>query len=288
VTFLLRLSARLPEGVRQRLRVLNRLRWITKARMLRQYGREGNATRLQRLLYVLWDPELDNFTYDLGNHDDLARFLAGACGVEIDAAREYIVEAEADDELHRRLAARLRRRWDKKSQPLYGRRLGWYALVRLRRPQLIVETGIHDGLGSAMLLRALERNEAEGAPGTLLSVDVDPAAGWLVDDRLRQRWEPVHESTFTALPRLLRGREVGMLIHDSDHTYDCELFEFTQAIEHRAGQVTLVSDNAHATSALRDVAAENGVDYRFFGEQPRSHFYPGGGIGLALLDAGRS
>jgi hypothetical protein len=288
VKLLLRISALLPDPVRQRLRVLNRFRWVTKARLLRQYSGEGNATRWQRLRYLLWDPELDNFTYDLGNPEELATFVAEVCGVDVDAARAYIDEAAADEELRRSLVARLRQRWDRKPAPLYGRRLGWYALVRLRRPRLIVETGIHDGLGSSLLLRALQRNESEGAPGKLPSVDVDPAAGWLVEDSLRERWEPVHESTFTALPRLLEGREVGMVIHDSDHTYDCELFEFTQAVDHRAPQITLVSDNAHATSALRDVCADKGVEYHFFRERPRSHFYPGGGIGLAFLDAGRS
>lgn len=281
---LLWISARLPESVRRRLRVLNRFRWLEKRRVLNQYAGEGSATRAQRARYLLADPELDNFTYDLDNHDELAGFVAGACGVSAEEVRPYIDEAADDEELRRRLIARLRTRWDRKSEPLYGRRLGWYALVRLRRPRLIVETGIHDGLGSVLLLRALERNDAEGATGTLLSVDVDPAAGWLVDDGLRARWEPVYESTFTALPRLLDGREVGMLVHDSDHTYECELFEFTQAVAHRAPQLTLVSDNAHATSALRDVCEDGGVEYHFFRERPRAHFYPGGGIGLGLMD----
>jgi hypothetical protein len=284
VKLLLRISARLPEPLRRRLRAFNRFRWISKRRLLKQYAGEGSASYAQRLLYVLKDPELDNFTYELENHDELAAYVADACGSTVDQARAYIEEAAADEELRRRLVARLRTRWDRKGTPLYGRRLGWYALVRLRRPELIVETGIHDGLGSALLLRALERNEAEGAPGRLLSVDVDAAAGWLVDDALRARWEPVYESTFTALPRVLEGREVGMLLHDSDHTYDCERFEFTQAVEHRAPQLTLVSDNAHATSALRDICAEAGVAYHFFRERPRAHFYPGGGIGLGLLD----
>jgi hypothetical protein len=148
---------------------------------------------------------------------------------------------------------------------------------------VIIETGIHDGLGSALLLRALERNAGEGRPGRLVSVDVDPAAGWLVDERLRACWEPIYESSFTALPKSLDGQQVGMIIHDSDHTYECENFEFRQAVEHAADELALISDNSHATSALRDVCASLGIEYRYFAERPQDHFYPGAGIGFGLL-----
>jgi hypothetical protein len=74
-----------------------------------------------------------------------------------------------------------------------------------------------------------------------------------------------------------------MIVHDSEHTYECERFELTTALAHAAPTIALVSDNAHATTALRDVAAGLGVDYRFFRERPRGHFYPGAGIGLAIV-----
>jgi hypothetical protein len=287
VSLILKLTAKLPPGVRQRLRGLNRLRWIAKLKILRHYAGRGQSTALERLLYVLWDPELDNFTYEIANEDELAAFVAQGTGVAAEQARAYIAELQDDAELRRLLRSRMGARWDRKNTPHYGRRLGWYAIARAVGPELIVETGIHDGLGSALLLRALERNAAEGRAGRLVSVDIDPAAGWLVDDSLRARWQPLYESTFTALPEALAGRRVGMLIHDSDHTYECENFEFRQAVEHADGAVALVSDNSHATSALRDVCAELGIEYRYFGERPRGHFYPGAGIGFGMLRPGR-
>ena len=33
----------------------------------------------------------------------------------------------------------------------YGRRLGWYALVRALKPRTVVETGADKGLGSCVL-----------------------------------------------------------------------------------------------------------------------------------------
>src|SRR5207253_173124 len=128
-------------------------------------------------------------------------------------------------------------------------------------------TGIHDGLGSVLLLQALERNASEGHDGRLISFDINSQAGWLVNERLHGRWQPVYEATSEALQGAVEGLELGMIIHDSEHTYECEQFEFTTAVSHAASTIALVSDNAHATTALHDIAANLGIDYHFFRER---------------------
>jgi hypothetical protein len=107
--------------------------------------------------------------------------------------------------------------------------------------------------------------------------------GGLVAESLRAKWQRVIGSTFDVLDDAVRRLELGMIVHDSQHTYECELFEFNTAIAHAAPTLALVSDNAHATSALRDVCSDLGIEYRFFRERPRGHFYPGAGIGFGLL-----
>lgn len=178
----------------------------------------------------------------------------------------------------------MRRRPSQKRTPRYGRRLGWYATVRATKPRLIVETGIHDGLGSVLLLRALQRNAEDGHPGNLVSLDVKPDAGWLVGDDLAAGWARVVGSSFDELERALAGRAVDVFIHDSDHTYRCERFEFDVAVAHRAERTVLISDNAHATSALRDVAIAESARFQLFMEEPVDHFYPGAGLGLVVLE----
>jgi Methyltransferase domain len=281
---------RLPAPARDRLRRLRwrvdalglpRLRWWTKARTLRSYGVRFRTRSALR--YVLVDPEIANFTYELSNREELAAFVKDALGTRVAEVERYFRETDEDPELNERLRDRMKRRMDRKRSPLFGRRLGWYAIARILKPSAIVETGIHDGLGSVLLLRALDRNEEDGKPGRLISVDINPESGWLVADRLRAKWQPVFGSTFDVLDGAVRGLEVGMIVHDSQHTYECELFEFNTAIAHAASTLALVSDNAHATSALRDVCDDLGIEYRFFREQPRGHFYPGAGIGFGLL-----
>jgi predicted O-methyltransferase YrrM len=43
----------------------------------------------------------------------------------------------------------------------FGRRLGWYILVRSQKPRIIVETGVDHGVGSLVLTSALLRNKSE-------------------------------------------------------------------------------------------------------------------------------
>ncbi len=269
--------------LRRRLRKLSRFRFYQKVRRLRQYDvrfREQPGTCIR---YVLFDPETENFTYDLGNIDELTTFLATALGTSGEVQRRYIDELLSDSVLQSELRAKTRWRFSMKTHLGYGRRLGWYALIRTLKPTLAIETGIHDGLGSAVLLSALERNAKEGGPdGRLLSFDPAQDAGWLVPERLRRRWSPIFETSDAALEREVRGKEVGFMLHDSLHTYETETFELQAAFRHSASVCALVSDNPGG-SASRDVGASLGVPYHLFVENPSNHWFPGAALGLAIV-----
>jgi Methyltransferase domain len=289
---LLALARRLPEPLQTRLKELRdwlyaaglpRLLWVPKLRTLRSYRDRLSERPLVVVKYLLVDPELENFTYDLANEDELVGLVSASLGADAHEIRGYVAEAKSDTTFHAGLRRRARRRLDVKRRPLFGRRLGWYAIARALKPEVIVETGIHAGLGSALLLQAVATNIREGHPGQVISVDIDPRAGWLVDNALRLYWRPVYGSTFDVLVPALDGLSVGMIVHDSEHTYECESFEFAAAVRHAAPTIALISDNAHATSALRDVCASLGIEYRFFRERSLDHFYPGAGIGFGLL-----
>jgi hypothetical protein len=240
---------------------------------------------LEAARFLLRDPELFNFTYDLSNWEELHEVLARALNRDVGEVRRLSQELREDGELARRLGERLRGRPDRRSTPLYGRRVGWYCMVRLLRPRLVVETGVYDGLGSAVLLRALERNRGEGVPGRLIGVDIDRQAGWLIGEQERGDYQLVIEDSTTALPRLLAGQEVDLFIHDSNHTYEHELAEYRVVRPFLAPAGVILSDNAHAVPALADFARAEGRRYTYFGERPIGHFYPGAGIGISLPPA---
>lgn len=133
-----------------------------------------------------------------------------------------------------------------------------YAMVRARRPALIVETGVANGHSSYLMLRALERNGS----GRLISIDLDARAGVLVDSSLRAAWdlrilpETGRGAAFRGLMRQLGAIDV--FIHDSDHQYQWQRLELaTAAGSVRSGGV-VASDDVDASFAFVDVARERG------------------------------
>ena len=243
----------------------------------------GSALRkpMDTLRYLLSDPESTNFTYEISNREELCATVAEALGVTAERVAHFADELTNDVEFQRGLSARLSTRRHRKSVPLFGRRIGWYCIVRLLRPRLVIETGVFDGLGSALLLRALNRNRAEGAPGRLIAIDIDATSGWLIEPD-HESYDLVIENSLTSLPRLLAGNELDFFIHDSNHVYQHEAREYEIVTPFLSPGAVLVSDNAHCCTALADYSAAVGRQYFLYRERPLRHFYPGAGMGISV------
>ena len=163
---------------------------------------------------------------------------------------------------------------------LYGRRLGWYIVTRLTHPSLIVETGVHDGIGAVVLTEALRRNAAEGEPGRYRGTDIDPKAGWLLQAPDVDA-EVLYGDSITSL-EALAPESVDLFINDSDHSADYEYREYQVMTTRLSPGGVILGDNSHATDALLDYSREMGRDFVFFDERPADHWYPGAGIGISV------
>ena len=223
--------------------------------------------------------EHTNFTYDLSalNQEHLAWWVATVSNHDVAAARRALQELREDVRLadHVREATQRSKRaglYDKEAR--FGRRLGWYALVRLTRPRLVVETGTDKGLGSLALARALQRN----GQGRLVTIDINPDAGQLLHG-FPGPWELRIGDSLQILRDL--DEPVDMFIHDSLHSREHEASELG-AIESRLAEGSIaLSDNSHVTDVLPTWAEAHQQRFLFFAEKPRDHWYPGGGIGAA-------
>ena len=258
---------------------------LLRAYLVWHYRRAAVRRLRPAMRYLVRGRETTNFTYEVANLDELVAILAAALGVPRDTVDAWLAEVAADERFVEQLRQGLASRHDREDEPMFGRRLGWYCIVRHARPSLVVETGSHDGLGTALLLRALEWNANEGADGTLVSLDIDPDSGWLVPEQLRSRLERHVGDARVTLEPALSGRRVGVFVHDSLHTYEHERFELELAAAHADTQLYLISDNAHASAALADVCRERGVPYAHYVEEPLDHFYPGAALGLGVVRA---
>lgn len=161
-----------------------------------------------------------------------------------------------------------------------------YAILRVLRPAVAVETGVCNGVSSAIILAALARNGA----GTLHSVDLPefsrgpaPAGlwdqkrgavvpsgmepGWAVPHELRGPWElTLGRSQDVLVPLLERLGSLQFFYHDSEHSYDCMSFEYAAALEHLEPGGVLASDDATWTPAFAELASTAQRDVIAFGD----------------------
>jgi len=229
--------------------------------------------------------EADNDTDDLTalSREHLLWATALATGSEISLVERYADELDRDTALRATLdrATTSHPHGATLDRPIRdGRRIVWYALVRLLRPRLVVETGVHHGIGAAVLCAGLLRNVEEGHPGRCLGTDINPHAGWLVDARCRATGEVAVGDSLATLRR--QTGPIDLFIGDSDHTGGDERDEYETVLPLLSDQAMLVSDNAHVTGELAAFSRRHGRRFLFAAEVPANSFYRGGGVGLSF------
>jgi predicted O-methyltransferase YrrM len=245
-----------------------------------------DAKVLRRSVHWLFaSREHHNYTYKLTalNTDHLAWFVSVLCEVPVADVRGWIGEIESDTQLREhieRTTAGAARRGLADRHVHYARRLGWYAIVRAKKPAHVVETGVDKGLGTCVIAAALLRNTAEGHPGRVTSLDINPEAGYLAK---AAPWAEVVDlvigDSIASLGAL--DRPVDLFLHDSDHSAGHERNEFAAVEPHLAEHALLLTDNVTVTNVLSRHAEQTGRRFMAFREQPAEHWYTGDGIGAA-------
>lgn len=156
-----------------------------------------------------------------------------------------------------------------------------YGLVREFKPKKLVETGVCNGVSTAVILAALDRNDA----GLLYSIDLPEYTdtdypggtfwegkkgavvpkgrlpGWLIPDRYQGRWHLILGRSQEKLHSLLDDLgEIDFFLHDSEHSYECMSFEYQQAWRYLRSGGLLVSDDITWNTAFQDFARKNARD----------------------------
>lgn len=238
--------------------------------------------------FVKWlvrSRETTNFTYDLTSDsmEYLAHTLCVVTGQPYDTIRGYMEEPAADTALHdhiRNTTRNSRHWWAADDVVRFGRRLGWYALVRAIKPRVVIETGVDKGLGAVLLASAVLRNRSEGHEGIYRGTDIRTTAGYLLSGPYKEAGHVLYGDSIESLTAF--GQPIDLFINDSDHSADYEYREY-QTIEGKlTPESVVVSDNGHVTAKLAKFARETDRRFVYFQEQPANHWYPGGGLGIAF------
>jgi hypothetical protein len=135
-----------------------------------------------------------------------------------------------------------------------------FAIVRLLRPEHIVEAGVSSGVSSAHFLAALRRNRrgrlhsidlplmqrgptlARGEPSVALPPGHD--TGWAVPDRFKERWDLRIGPSQELLPALVSELDgIGLFLHDDLHTPAHLDFELATVRPRLAPGAVVLADN---------------------------------------------
>ena len=238
----------------------------------------------QILVWLCKSREDGNFTYGIteANQIYLAHMLSVVSACPYDRVLSYLREPSEDSDLQRHVteySCQEPYRYYSDARCEFGRRIGWYALARLMRPKVIVETGVDKGLGSVLLCSALLRNQREGFPGRYYGTDIDPHAGYLLVPPYNSVGQILYGDSLESLKRL---DGIDLFINDSDHSSEYEGMEYRVIAPKLTRTAVILGDNAHCTDELALFSQSHGRQFLFFREEPASHWYPGAGIGISF------
>ncbi len=136
-----------------------------------------------------------------------------------------------------------------------------YVLVRLLKPDMMVETGVGAGISSTYILKAMELNRK----GFLYSIDLPDEtglSGWVVPDGLRPRWNLSQGSSIDLLPGLLKKTgPVDIFLHDSDHSYAHMMFEFRAVWQYLKLDSIFLAHDVGRNDALFDFCKETNIPW---------------------------
>jgi predicted O-methyltransferase YrrM len=133
----------------------------------------------------------------------------------------------------------------------------YYAVCRHLAPKNVLETGIANGHSSFFLLQAMKKN----GQGSLHSVDIADNVGKLLNDEERENWtlhvlgSPQRRSFSRILDSI---SPLDLFVHDSDHTYGWQMFEYQVAHKALGEHGVLLSDDIDHSLAFVDFCAEIG------------------------------
>ena len=239
-------------------------------------------TAWRTLGWLWWEDECEPAAYALTprNRRQLAAWLATLADTRIEQVQALVEELEDDKALRDHLRAGPRDEVGvARADPEYGRWAAAYVLTRLRRPRVVVESGVGAGLGACVVASALERNTAEGHPGFYYGLDPRLGAGRLLRGRFERYGWILAGSPIESLKEL---DSVDLYLYSRPRSETQEGREYETLAGRLAEDAMLLGATAHQSDALFDFAVQSGRRYLYFAEEPADHWYRGSGLGAAF------
>ena len=165
--------------------------------------------------------------------DDINR----ATGISTEELWKFYEEFENDSMFHDAMLGKMKLTAERPHViPDYGWRKFLYLVVRGTKPNIMVETGSFDGLGTAVILLAMNKNNLGhlytiDLPNPRLPADIKAEPAWVVPEYLRERLYLKKGTSAEHLKSIIAevGENIDIFYHDSWHTYKNMIFEYQTA-----------------------------------------------------------
>ncbi len=251
------------------------LRQLIRARMVWRYSKSRIIDSIE---WINQRTPLSNHYYDLDdfNSVEICYFLSQNLNQPFETISNYLMEILNEERMDPFVKSNL----PSNVQFGFGRRVVWYVAVRVLKPKIVVETGVHEGMGTYVICRALEMNEIEGYMGLALGTEINPNCGRLIPERLRKYSRIMLGDSLETLKNLTSN--IDIFINDSNHDAEYEFEEYTVIEKLLSKNSLILGDNSHATHSLRKFCQLTGRLFYFLPETPKNHWYLGAGVGFAV------
>jgi len=127
----------------------------------------------------------------------------------------------------------------------------FYMITLYNKPKILLETGVANGTSSFFFLSALKKNGV----GKLISADIKNDVGVVVPDELKSNWDlKIFENDVkNSFKKLVSSiPEIDMFLHDSDHTYNWQYFEYSTVLNKIKEGGLFMSDDVDNSYAFID------------------------------------
>ena len=144
-----------------------------------------------------------------------------------------------------------------------------YFLVRLKKPNTIIETGVAAGFSSLSILKAIDLNKK----GKLYSSDFpyfrlkepEKYIGTLVDRDIYKNWELEIEGDSVNIPRFLnRIEKIDLFHYDSDKSYGGKLKTFELVRPKLSINSVVIFDDIQDDNFFKNLVIKNNYEFKIF------------------------
>ncbi len=139
-----------------------------------------------------------------------------------------------------------------------------YTIIRARRPDIVIETGMGPGVSTTAILWAMKRK------GRLISIDPgipygrgDREIGFIIPSDLKSNLDYVKGVSSIKLEGVLNSMQrLDVFFHDSDHSYENVKFELNSVWPKIRNNPLILVDNYDWSEATKDFAKERNLKLR--------------------------